>query len=962
MKSQTATLLLAMPFTIVALGILWSDRAIGQIIPDRTLGPENTVVTPANINGISGHQIDGGALRGANLFHSFSEFNVNPGAAAYFANPSGIENILSRVTGGNISEIFGTLGVLGNANLFLINPAGIVFGPNARLDLGGDFFGSTAEAIVFANGFEFSATNPQVPPLLTINIPIGLNFRANPGAIVLGGPGLNAPEIFDPEIEKNFEENFLRDSGGLRVLSGKTLALVGGNLDINGGIVTAPSGRIELGSVADRGAVSLTPTDTGLALSYEGVSSYGDIQLSGQSAVFAGGLGGGGDIQVRGRHIGLESSRIEVNSIGAQPGGTLAVHATESVALGGATDGKISILGSRTFGQGDAGQVRINTQRLILTDGADISAKTFVGRGRGGNLIVHASESVVVSGTSPDGEFISGIEAGSESPGDAGNVTISTRRLIIRDGAEVEVSTEGEGMGGTLTVRASESVFVRGTRGGKRSTLAAESEGQGNAGSVTVETGQLIIRDGAKVGAETVGVGDAGNLTVFTGRLIIENGGMAGAQTLGEGNAGTVTVRASESVFVRGRSPDGESASVLGAATEGAGDAGNVTIATGRLIIQDGGVVLVNTLGAGNAGNLTTHASESVEVGGTSVDGSSSALGAVTLGPGNAGNITIETGRLIIRDGGIVVVGTRSAGRAGNLTVRASESVELRAIALLDAATSNRGDAGNIDIETGQLTLEQGRIGVNGSGLGNPGSIKIVADRVRLRDRASIDAESATGRGGNIKLEATDLQLRNGSQISAAGSETGRTTEGNISINAETIVLLEASSIITSAADPAGGSNINITPIEGSSLVVLQSPDSTINAVGELQLEGELEIQPVQINQIEVSPVEGLYVKGCEAYRGSSFTSTGRGGLPPNPNQDIITNAARVSWIEPVLSRGRSPSSTPEHKNPEYISSAEIVPAKGWIWQEDGSVRLVGYDPTGTAARNLPPAQRCRSR
>jgi len=957
MKSQTSLLL-----ALVAGSILWSFRANGQIIPDNSLGAESSAVIP----GIEGDRIDGGAVRGANLFHSFREFNVNSGAAAYFTNPEGIENILSRVTGGNISNIFGTLGVLGNANLFLINPAGIVFGPNARLDLGGSFVGSTADRVVFGNGFEFSATNPQAPPLLTINIPIGLKFRENPGAIVLRGPGLNAPDIFDPEIERDFEEEFLRDSRGLRVSSDKTLALVGGAIDFNGGILAAPSGRIELGSVADRGAVSLTPTNTGLALSYEGVSSYGDIQLSGQSVVFAGGVRGGGDIQVRGRRIGLESSRIEINSLGEIPGGTLRVHATESVVLEGTTDGKISILGSRSFGEGDAGDVTLNTQRLIVTDGSVIGAETFVGRGRGGNLILQASESVLVSGTSPDGEFSSEIGAGSEGAGDAGNVTISTRRLIIRDGAEVDVDTLGEGMGGTLTVGASSSVLVSG------SILGSETEGSGNAGSVRISTEQLTIRDGAKVGAETTGAGDAGNVTILTGQLTIENGGIAGAQTLGEGNGGMVTVLASESVLVRGVSPDGES-SLLGAVTEGAGDAGNVTIFTGRLITRDGGRIIVGTEGEGRGGTLTVRASESVELSGRSVndsfivfDESSIALGAFTRGTGDAGDITIETGQLIVRNGGRVLVDTLGAGRAGNLTVHASESVELKN-GLLGAATINMGDAGNIDIETERLTLQPDSIVVvSGSGSGNPGSISIVADQVRLRDRSAIEAESATGRGGNIALEARDLQLRNGSQISAAGSETDRTTEGNININAETIVLLAGSSIITNAADPAGGSNINIAPIEGSALVVLKSPDSTINAVGELELEGEIEVAPVEITQdADVVDAASLIGKDFCAVRGeSSFTNVGRGGLPNNPGEMLGGNNVRVGLVEPAFPSvvQSSGPEDPQSEKPRSHSVASIVPARGWIFQPDGSVRLVGYVPTGTAAvERLPNSQSCRS-
>jgi filamentous hemagglutinin family protein len=158
-----------------------SDRTLAQITPDATLGTENSIVTPnVNIGGLPADRIDGGAVRGANLFHSFSDFNVGEGLRVYFGNPAGIENILSRVTGNNVSNILGTLGVDGAANLFLLNPNGIIFGPNAQLDIAGSFVASTANSVVFGNGIEFSATNPQAPPLLTISVPLGLQYGTQP--------------------------------------------------------------------------------------------------------------------------------------------------------------------------------------------------------------------------------------------------------------------------------------------------------------------------------------------------------------------------------------------------------------------------------------------------------------------------------------------------------------------------------------------------------------------------------------------------------------------------------------------------------------------------------------------------------------------------------------------------------------------------------------------------------------
>ncbi|HEY9610008.1 filamentous hemagglutinin N-terminal domain-containing protein, partial [Allocoleopsis sp.] len=186
-----------------------ANPAFGQITPDATLGGESSIVTPnVNIRGLPGDRIDGGAIRGANLFHSFQEFNVGDGQRVYFANPTGIENILSRVKGNNLSNILGTLGVDGGASLFLLNPNGIIFGPNAQLDISGSFFASTADSVVFDNGYQFSAKNPESPPILTVSVPLGVQY------------GTNQPRTT------------IRNTGTLAV--GQNFTLNAGNLDLQG--------------------------------------------------------------------------------------------------------------------------------------------------------------------------------------------------------------------------------------------------------------------------------------------------------------------------------------------------------------------------------------------------------------------------------------------------------------------------------------------------------------------------------------------------------------------------------------------------------------------------------------------------------------------------------------------------------------------------------------------------------
>lgn len=204
---------------IVLCSLVMSDVAQAQIVPDGTLGGERSQITPINP---TTDRIEGGALRGVNLFHSFLEFNVGAGRGAYFANPDVVQNIFSRVTGVNLSRIDGTLGVLGRANLFLLNPNGIIFGPNARLDIAGSFFASTASGFKFSDGSEFSATNPQAAPLLMVDLTPGLQRGGTPGAI-----------------------GNISNAGNLAVTQGKTITLYG-NTVTSTGILTAPGGTVQM--------------------------------------------------------------------------------------------------------------------------------------------------------------------------------------------------------------------------------------------------------------------------------------------------------------------------------------------------------------------------------------------------------------------------------------------------------------------------------------------------------------------------------------------------------------------------------------------------------------------------------------------------------------------------------------------------------------------------------------------
>jgi filamentous hemagglutinin family protein len=405
---------------------------LAQIEPDNTLGNESSVVKPnVNVNGRSVEQIEGGARRGGNLFHSFREFNVNEGQGVYFSNPAGVENILGRVTGGNPSEILGRLGVVnGDANLFLMNPNGIIFGANASLDVNGSFVATTANEIRLGETGRFSATEPQTSNLLTVN-PSALFFNAVPAQ-----PIVNQSQASSP----NSETNSVGTPVGLQVQNGETLALVGGDVLLQRGNLTAAEGRIELGSVADVGEVSISQSGNSWRLGYEGVNDFGDISVKGAIVDVSG--AGGGSLQIQGRQLDVsQGAGILAYTLGSKKGREILVTTTQGVTL---SDMSVITTDVVEEGTGAGGSLTINTGNLIVRDGAQVSAGTR-GEGAGGSLTINATGSVQTIGTSANGRVASGLLAGTRNSGNAGNLRIETRNLIVRDGAQVAAGTFGEG-------------------------------------------------------------------------------------------------------------------------------------------------------------------------------------------------------------------------------------------------------------------------------------------------------------------------------------------------------------------------------------------------------------------------------------------------------------------------------------------------------------------------------------
>lgn len=786
--------------------------------------------------------------------------------------------------------------------------------------------GSTASTVNFADGTQFSATAPVTTTLLQVSVPLGLQYGGTAGGIQVQGNGQGTRTTTD----------LIDTTIGLRVEPNQTLALVGGNVALEGGTLKTAGGRIELGSVAGAGLVKLTPINTGWALGYSGVPTFGDIQLSQQAAVDASGAGGG-DITVWGRRVTLkDGSQIQASTLGSEPAGTLSVTTSESVeAIGLSADGRPSGLLALVYpeAKGSGGNLTIETARLIVRDGAVVNASTF-GLGAAGTLAVMATESVEVIGESADGQVASGLatRVGPGATGAGGNLTIETGRLIVRDGAVVSASTFGSGAAGNLIVTASESVELFG--------ISALDSQFGSSLAATVQPRAT---------------GPGGNISIQTRRLVVQDGSAISTATFGSGAAGTLAVSALESVELIGTSADGQFPSELTVSTSDTGSAGDLTIETEQLTVRDGAAVSVDTFGEGNAGNLLVQARDSVEVVGK--DSFLVANGEI----GNGGNLTVETERLSVSDGAEVSASTFGVGDAGVLTIRASDSVEVRGEdsgLFADVTSGARGNGGDLRITTGQLNVRDGaQVTVSSKGSGDAGNLQLTARSIRLSNKAFLSSET-TARQGNIFLRSGDLVLRHGSNI--ATDATSRAEGGNITIDTDILVALENSDISANAQNARGGQVVIDTQgIFGTEFRSRLTPESDITATSSLGLEfsGTVELNTPEVDPsaglvalpAEVVNAPGLIATGCEALGENEFIITGRGGLPPSPSDPLRAEALLADWVTLEEPKDENRSGAAPSTKPTRISApTQIVEAQGWVINNKGEVVLTANAPSAT--------------
>jgi filamentous hemagglutinin family protein len=724
------------------------------------------------------YQIIGGTRKGNNLFHSFGLFAVGQGDTAKFFNETGLttKNILGRVTGKEISRIFGTIQTenFGAANLFLINPAGWIFGPTASLNVGGAFHVSTANHINFPGAqFSSATTADQLRNNAAFSFdPTSFGFLGPSAPISIEGtPGMTL----------------------LRVPNSQTLSVVGGDVQISGATLAAPGGRIQIASVASEGEVPLNGDSN--------VSSFrqlGQIRIKDNSLIGATDVAGngGGIVLIRGGQLTVDRSRILANRRTGDGGGD-----------------RLIDLQAR-----DEIMLKNNTQILSETNvaekGGNINAK-------GGSLKIQGS--VIQSTTlNPNGE--------------GGHISVDVRELDLRGGSRITSSNVAGLRGGDVTVKATDSITISGSGSVLLSEVSGLPISKGNGGRLKIESPSASLRlddRGSIVTRNLSGNANAkgGDIDVKVRSLGLSGGGEILSRAT-KGSGGSVKVTAADTITISGQGSGIRSGSTLLGSQTGVIDVegrtltltGGAVIESGTGVDPQGGNMKVkarDSLLISNGGRISSQAASrdvgQVVVSAPTLIMDNGFIQASTRGPGNAGEISLNVRDLTLTRGSRIANSSEdlATGKGGDVTVRGyvGDSADTVTIAGGSGIFSNaeaRGAGGSITIDARQVQLNDGTISASSTGTADAtaGKITINAREAFQSDRGNVTTSARRAHGGDIAITAGQVQLSNGTTISATSS--GTKDAGNISIKA-TDRFLSRNSTVTTEARQADGGNVVLT-------------------------------------------------------------------------------------------------------------------------------------------------------
>ena len=598
-------------------------------------------------------------------------------------------------------------------------------------------------------------------------------------------------------------------------------------------------------------------------------------------------------------------------------------------------------LGSITRGSGDAGEIRITADSLTITGNSGPATNT-EGEGNAGRITIDAG-SVLLDNRS---SIISNAEP--ESRGDAGEIILTADSVSLSNFSAIVTNARGEGEAGQITLN-SDSVLVE-----NNSIIGSSTVSDEDAGEIAIDADSVSLRNFSRINTNTSGGGNAGKIAIDADSVVLEdNAGISSrTEVNSQGDAGQISITADSLVL--------EKDSAIDSSTSGSGAAGQIELSVDSVSLSNS---LIST--TVNADAIVN--SQAAEQGGD-IDirtrllslSNAAQVSASTSGQGNAGSISVQDANLVSLSNSSIstAVNPGAVGQGGVIEIE-SQSLSLTNQSALEARSRGEGNAGTIKVNIGDaVTLNnQSQITVSKEGTqGEAGDIEVSAHSLSLNSGSNIIAETDSGEGGDISLLVQDLLvLRDGSRISTeAGTAQAGGDGGNITIDAEFILALpqENSDIIANAFEGRGG-KINITTqgIFGIEFRANLTPFSDITASSTFGIDGE-----VEINRPDVDPsrglaelptdfvnAQGLIDRSCtpggSAAQNSSFTVTGRGGLPSNPT-DPLSDDTVWSDLRTFTPQAENLLSSATDVDPNQSSTKQIVEAQGWIVNPNGNVIL----------------------
>jgi filamentous hemagglutinin family protein len=576
---------------------------------------------------------------------------------ATFQPEASITRIFGRVTGSQISQIDGELRVNGNADLFLINPTGIQFGPNAKLTLNSSFVGTTAQAIDFGNGEKFGVGSN----LLSIKTPIGLDILRSSGGIIVQGDTIPLNTLGDPRFMPTIEAG---KPEGLAVAPGKTLALIGNGISLNQAALVTPSGNLELHSVA-AGSVQITGNSRGY--SFQALNSEpNDLNIQNLSRLDSSGLLGS-QIRLSGQNISVGGgSSLLIQNLGEAPFPTSLIEVVgKNLTLQGFVGLQSSRITSEHFGLAGA-DIRLNVDNLAILDGGNISTRSY-GIGNSGKIDI-ASQAITLDNSNFTANTItpfysaivtSGLSSSGQSSG--GDISIRTQTLNVQNGSGIYSRNLGIN---------AQAITVQGSlpATGQPSGIFSNTGNNGTTGQVNITTSTLAVLDGANIGSNTSSLDPAGN----------------------------INIQASQSIEVSGRNPN------LKFVANNDDQSGIVSVAGNRLVNDLFFTNQQRDYGSSGTIQLTTPF--------LSVNGAR--IITTNLGRGNAGTISVTAGQAILQQSSIL--SDAQAGDGGGIKAKIREIQIFDS--LIGAASNGSGIGGNIFIDAETITAFRSLMSASSTG------------------------------------------------------------------------------------------------------------------------------------------------------------------------------------------------------------------------------------------------------